>query len=123
MFRDNQQIKMIQILHNPRCGKSREGMQFLQNRGIQFEEILYMEKPLTKEEIKTILKKLGIKPIDWVRKNEEIFKTRFKDIDMSDEAWIEAFMEFPKLMERPVVINGNKAIIGRPVENIAKILD
>jgi arsenate reductase len=114
---------MIQILHNPRCGKSREGMQFLQNRGIQFEEILYMEKPLTKEEIKTILKKLGIKPIDWVRKNEEIFKTRFKDIDMSDEAWIDAFMEFPKLMERPVVINGNKAIIGRPVENIAKILE
>lgn len=113
---------MVQIIHNPRCGKSREGMLFLKENGIEFQEILYLENPLTKIEIITILKKLGISPSDWVRKNEDIYKTHFKNRILSNEEWIDALVEFPKLMERPVVINGDKAIIGRPVENIAKIL-
>jgi arsenate reductase (glutaredoxin) len=113
---------MVQIIPNPRCGKSRAGMLFLEERGIKFEEIRYLENPMTKKEIITILKKLGIKPFEWVRKNEEIYKTRFKGLNMSDDEWIDALVEFPVLMERPVVIHGEKAIIGRPVELIANIL-
>ncbi len=113
---------MVQIIHNPRCGKSREGLLYLKERGVEIQEIHYLDKPLSKEEIKDILRKLGIKPIEWVRKNEEIYKTRYKGSNLTDEEWIEALAEFPKLIERPVIINGDKAVIGRPVENIAKII-
>lgn len=113
---------MIQILHNPRCTKSREALQFLLSEGIQPEEIRYMEHPLTAEEIKAILKKLGIPAIEWVRKNEAIFKSDYKDQHMTDDQWVEAMAKHPKLIERPVVINGDKAVIGRPAENIRKIL-
>ncbi len=113
---------MIQILHNPRCNKSRCGIQFLKDKNIEFREILYLENPLTKEEIITILKKLGIKPFDWVRKTEEIYKTNYKGRTLSDDEWIDALVQHPKLIERPVIINGNKAVIGRPTENIASIL-
>ncbi len=113
---------MIQILHNPRCTKSREGLQFLQSEGLQPEEILYMDHPLSAEEIKTILKKLGIPAIDWVRKNEAIFKEEYKGKDLTDDQWVEAMAKHPKLMERPVIINGSIAVIGRPAENIRKVL-
>lgn len=113
---------MIQIIHNPRCAKSRAGLQFLKEKNIPFQEIRYLDHPLTKEEIKTILKKLGIKPIEWVRKKEEIYKTQFKGNALSDEAWVDALAKFPKLMERPVVINGDKAVIARPASLIEEIL-
>lgn len=114
--------KMIQILHNPRCTKSREALHFLESEGIQPEEIRYMEHPLTAEEIKSILKKLGIPAIEWVRKNEAIFKSDYKDQNLTDDQWAEAMAKHPKLIERPVIINGDKAVIGRPAENIRKIL-
>lgn len=113
---------MIQIIHNPRCAKSREGLQYIKDKGIPFQEIRYLEQPLKKEEIKTILKKMGIKPIEWVRKQEEIYKTLFKGNELSEEAWVEALVKYPKLMERPVVINGEKAIIARPAARIEEIL-
>jgi arsenate reductase len=113
---------MIQIIHNPRCAKSREGLNYLKDKGISFQEIRYLEHPLTKEEVKTILKKLGIKPIEWVRKQEEIYKTLLKDNKLSDEAWVDALVKYPKLMERPVIINGDKAIIARPASRIEEIL-
>lgn len=113
---------MIQIIHNPRCAKSREGLQYLKDKGIPVQEIRYLDHPLTKEEIKTILKKMGIKPIEWVRKQEEIYKTQFKGNELSDDAWVEALEKHPKLMERPVVINGDKAIIARTASRIEEIL-
>lgn len=113
---------MIQILHNPRCSKSREGLQFLKSKGIQPEEIRYLDQPLTVGEIKAILKKLGIPAIDCVRKNEAIYKQEYADKELSDDQWAEALAKHPKLIERPVVINGNKAVIGRPAENIRMIL-
>lgn len=113
---------MIQILHNPRCTKSREGLLLLESEGLQPEVIRYMDNLLTAEEITAILRKLGIPAIDWVRKNEVIYKEEYQGKDLTDDQWVEAMAKHPKLMERPVVINGDKAIIGRPAENIRKIL-
>jgi|SRR5690606_31734517 len=113
---------MIHIIHNPKCSKSRDGLKFLQDHSIDYQIIAYLDNPLSKDEIKELLKKLDIAPIDLVRKNEEIWKENFKKRTLTDEQIIEAMAKYPKLIERPIFINGNKAVIGRPTENIEKIL-
>jgi len=113
---------MIQILHNPRCSKSRSVLKYLNEQGLEVEEIRYMDQPLSANEIRNILKKLNIKPIDWVRKNENLFKTQFKGKQLNDDQWIDILTNNPKLIERPVVINGDKAVIGRPLEKILDII-
>ncbi|MBB3122850.1 arsenate reductase [Mesoflavibacter sabulilitoris] len=113
---------MIKIYHNPRCRKSREGLQILEESGKDFEIVKYLENTPTKEELSDIIKLLGIKPIDLVRKNESIWKENYKNKQLSDNEIITAMVENPKLIERPIVVNKNKAIIGRPPENIKKII-
>ncbi|TCO10721.1 arsenate reductase (glutaredoxin) [Natronoflexus pectinivorans] len=113
---------MIQILHNPRCKKSREGLSFLKEKGIEPEKIRYLDNQLTKNQIRDLIKKMNIKPEDWVRKNEDIYKQNYKNRDLTDEEWIDILFTHPKLLERPVVINGDKAVIARPVEKISEIL-
>ena len=113
---------MIQIYHNPRCGKSRSGIELLEKSGKPFEVIKYLENPLSVKELQSILKKLKIEPIALVRKNEIIWKENFKDKPLSDAEIIQAMADFPILIERPIVINGNQAVIGRPEENIATII-
>ena len=113
---------MIKIYHNPRCGKSREGLNIVENSDQEFEIVRYLEDVPSKEELKSILKMLDIKPIDLVRQKEKIWIDNFKNKNLSDEAIIDAMIENPILIERPIVINGNKAAIGRPPQNIEKIL-
>jgi len=113
---------MIQIYHNPRCSKSREGFQILEDSGKEFEVVEYMKNPLTKEELNLILKKLKIKPIELIRKNEELWKETYKNKNLSDDELIEIMVEHPNLIERPIAINGNKAVIGRPPVLIKDIL-
>jgi len=113
---------MIQILHNPRCAKSRAGLKFLQDKGIEPEIIKYLEDTPTAAEFKDILKKMGAKPTDVLRKNEAIFKEQFKGKEFSDDEWVEIMVSNPKLIERPIVINGGKAVLGRPAEAIEKVL-
>lgn len=113
---------MIKIYHNPRCGKSREGLNIVENSGQEFEIVRYLENVPSKEELKSILKMLDIKPIDLVRQKEKIWIENFKNKNLSDEAIIDAMIENPILIERPIVINGNRAAIGRPPQNIEKIL-
>jgi len=113
---------MIQIYHNPRCGKSREGLAILQNAKLDFEIIKYLDTPPTKTELKDIINKLGINPIDLVRVKEAIWKENFKGKDLSDNEIIEAMTQFPKLIERPIVVKDDKAVLGRPPENISSIL-
>lgn len=112
----------IKIYHNPRCGKSREGLQLLENSGKEFEVVEYLKNSLSKEELKEIVRKLEIKPLDLVRKKEKVWMENFKDKNLSDDEIIEAILEFPVLLERPIVINGEKAIIGRPPVLIKDIL-
>lgn len=113
---------MITILHNPRCAKSRAGLKFLEEKGVEFEIIKYLDDPLTPDEFSDILNKMGKRPLDIIRKNEDVYKTEFKDKELTDEEWILAMLEYPKLMERPIVINGDKAVLGRPAEEIATVL-
>lgn len=113
---------MIKIYHNNRCSKSRCGLEILEESGKDFEIVKYLENTPTKEELNEIISLLGISPIDLVRKNEKIWKDNFKGKELSESEIISAMIEYPKLIERPIVINGNKAVIGRPPEKIAKIL-
>lgn len=113
---------MIKIYHNPRCRKSREGLELLEKSGKAFEIVKYLEETPSKDELKTLIGYLGIAPMDLVRKNEAIWKEQFKGKDLSDEALIEVMSVHPKLIERPIVVNGNKAVIGRPADKIKNII-
>ncbi|RDI13286.1 arsenate reductase (glutaredoxin) [Flavobacterium sp. AG291] len=113
---------MITIYHNPRCSKSREGLQLLELEGKPFTTVKYLNEPLTKEELTEIINKLNIKPIDLVRQKEDIWIKNYKDKDLSDGKVIDIMVEHPNLIERPIVVNGNKAVIARPAERIKEIL-
>ncbi|WP_282122347.1 arsenate reductase (glutaredoxin) [Algibacter mikhailovii] len=113
---------MIQIYHNNRCSKSRSGLQILEESGKNFEIVKYLENIPTFDELKTLIDQLGMPPIDLVRKNEAVWKSDYKGKDLSDSDIIEAMIKNPKLIERPIVINGNKAVIGRPPEKILDII-
>jgi len=113
---------MIKIYHNNRCSKSRCGVELLEKSGKKYEIIKYLENTPDVDELKNIITLLGISPIDLVRKNEAIWRENFKGKELSDEDIIKAMVENPKLIERPIIINGDKAVIGRPTENILEIL-
>lgn len=113
---------MIKIYHNPRCSKSRQGLAILEESEKDFEIIKYLDTPLSEKELTDIVSLLKIKPIDLVRKNEKIWKENFKGKELNDINIIKAMVENPKLIERPIVVNENKAVIGRPPENIKNIV-
>lgn len=113
---------MLKIYHNPRCRKSREGLELLEKSGRDFTVVKYLEDIPTKKELQNIISLLGIAPEKLLRKNEAIWKEEYKGKSLSDDAIVDAMIKHPKLIERPIVINGNKATIGRPKENIEKIL-
>ena len=113
---------MITIYHNPRCSKSREGLALLEESGEKFEVVKYLEEPINEKELNTIISKLGIKPIDLIRTNESIWKSEYKEKKLTDQQTIEAMVKYPKLIERPIVVNNNKAVIGRPKELILDII-
>lgn len=113
---------MIKIYHNNRCSKSRNGLKLLEESGEKFQIINYLETVPTYTELKKIIDLLGISPIELVRKNESIWKENYKNKTLSDSELITIMIENPKLIERPIIINGNKAVIGRPTEKIIDIL-
>lgn len=113
---------MIKIYHNPRCRKSREGLDLLEKSGKDFEVIKYLKDIPTKEELRSVISSLGISPENLVRKNEPIWKENYRGKLLSDEEILDAMIQNPKLIERPIIINGKKAVIGRPADNIKTIL-
>ena len=113
---------MIKIYHNPRCSKSREGLQILQESRKQFEIREYLKELPSKEELSSVIQLLEINPIDLVRKNEAIWKENYKGKELSDDEIIDAMIAHPKLIERPIVVNNNKAVIGRPPIHIKQII-
>lgn len=112
----------IVIYHNPRCMKSRETLALLEKKKIKPEIIEYLKTPPTAEELKTILKKLNLNVQDIIRKKEALFDMKFKGKTFSDEKWLDILAENPVLIERPIVVKGNKAVIGRPPEKVVEIL-
>jgi len=113
---------MIKIYHNPRCSKSREGVSLLESSGKEFEVITYLDDPISEVKLKEIIGLLGIKPIDLVRKNEAIWKSNYKGKDLTDDTIISAMVNNPKLIERPIVVNGKQSVIGRPPIKILNII-
>jgi arsenate reductase len=113
----------ITIWHNPRCSKSRNSMTLLEEKGVEAEVVKYLDTPPTKEELKTLLAQLGMSARELMRTKETIYKELgLKEVD-DEEKLIEAMVENPKLIERPIVIKDGKAVIGRPIENVMELLD
>ena len=110
------------IYHNPRCSKSREALALLREKGIEPSVVEYLRTPPGATELKAIITQLGIKPEQLVRKAEEIYKSKYANKTLSDTQWIEAMVENPILIERPIVIRGKRAALGRPPEKVLQLL-
>ena len=111
------------IYHNPRCSKSRLTLELLKDKGIDPKVILYLETPPSEKELVLILKKLNMEARELLRKGEAEFKElKLSDSSKSEEDLIKAMINFPKLMERPIIINRDRAVIGRPPENVLEII-
>ena len=113
---------MIKIYHNPRCRKSREALEIIRQAGYEPMIIEYLQDPPSYQELKDMLKKMGKKPEEIIRKGEAIFKDNYKGKNLSDDEWIKVLIKNPKLIERPIVVNGEKVALGRPPENVRSIM-
>ena len=112
---------MITIYHNTRCTKSRTALQILDEQGVPYTVKLYMEKPLTRKQLESLLKKLKLQPSELLRTGEDIYKALSTQA-RTEEEWLNLMLEHPQLIERPIVVNGRKAIIARPPEMVLDIL-
>ena len=112
----------MKYYHNNRCKKSREGLTFLEERNIKPQIVEYINSKLNEAEIELILKHLNFKAIELIRKNESVYKDNIKGKNLSEIELIKWMIKEPKLMERPILVNGNKAVIGRPTEKFLEII-
>jgi arsenate reductase len=113
---------MIVIYHNPRCTKSREALEIIKNSGKEFKIREYLKYPLSEDELNGLLKKLQFSPIQLIRQNESVWKDNFKSLNLSDGELISIMAKHPILIERPIVENDNKSVVGRPPSNIDLVL-
>ena len=112
---------MLKIYHNPRCSKSRAGLEYIKNKGIEYEVIDYLKEPLGYKELKLLIQKLHLPPFDLVRTQEAVFKSEFKGKQFNDDEWIKIISEYPKLLQRPIVESGHKAVFAQPPEEIERL--
>lgn len=116
-------METILIWHNPRCGKSREGLKLLETQDKPFEVVKYLDKTLTKEEINEVLSKLGYSSArELMRTQEKVYKELALKEVTDEEKLVEAMAANPKLIERPIIIKGDKAVVARPAEKLLEIL-
>ena len=114
--------KKVTLLFNPRCSKCREAYGILNEQGCDIEIIEYLKDTPTEKELKEVLKKLGLKPQDLLRKKEPLFAEKYEGKKLTDAQWIKVMYQNPILIERPVAIYGNKAVIGRPAERVVELI-
>lgn len=112
----------ITILHNNRCGKSRTALQLLEYKGLKYRTRLYLEDPLSEVEIEDLLEKLDVSVHDIIRKNENLWKETFSDKTYSDSGLVSILANYPQLLQRPIIIDGDKAIIAREIEKLEQFL-
>jgi arsenate reductase len=115
-------MSKITIWHNPKCSKSRAAATLLEERGVEAEVVKYLDTPPTKEELKELLTMLNMSARELMRTKEDIYKELELKNENDEEKLIDAMVENPKLIERPIVIKDGKAAIGRPIENIVNLL-
>lgn len=114
---------MWTIYHNPRCSKSRQTLQLLQENSIEPEVVLYLETPPSRDTLAELLQKLGIGARDLLRTGEDAYKElQLNDKELSDEQLLDAMVQHPKLIQRPIVVKGDRAVLGRPPENVLELL-
>ena len=112
----------ISIYHNPRCSKSRAALKLLEDRGLNPKIVEYLKYPPTIAELKSVLKKLKKRPFEIVRTGERLYKERYRGQVLSDDQWLQALHENPILLERPIVVSGALAVVGRPPEAVLTVL-
>lgn len=112
----------LRIYHNSRCSKSRAALAIIEEQGGQPEVIDYLKTPPTKDELRALLGKLGMKPADIVRRGEAVFKEKYAGRTLSDDEWLDALLANPILIERPIVVRGDEAVLGRPPEKVRDLL-
>ena len=118
-----QKYCLMQIYHNPRCRKSRETLQLIQEAGVEPEVVEYLNNPPSASELDAILKKLKLEPQEIMRSGEQIYKDlKLKNRDLTREEAVQILVTNPKLIERPIVVKGRQAILGRPPENVKSLL-
>ena len=115
--------KSIVIYHNSRCSKSRSVCALVSERKIEAKIVEYLETPPNKAELRALLHKLGMKPAQLVRRGERIYQETYANREMSDEQWLDALVAHPILIERPIVVCGERAVIGRPPEKVLTLID
>ncbi len=113
---------MLKIYHNPRCKKSRAGLEYLSQNAKDFEIVEYIKHPFTEKQLKLLLAKLHKSPQEIIRTQEEIYKKRFKSKNFNDDEWVKILIEFPNLIQRPIIEKDHSAIWGDPVENLSDFL-
>ncbi len=113
----------MEIYHNNRCSKSRCTLDIITEKGEDVTIIEYLKTPLNKIQIKDLLTKLNMPASDLIRKGESDFKENYKGKSLSEEEWVDAMVKFPKLIERPIVVKGEKAVIGRPPERVLELMN
>ncbi len=113
----------MKIFYNPRCSKCRETLKLIESKGKTAEIIDYLNQPPSIETLKNIVGLLGIKPSDLIRKSEPIYVANYKGKHLSEDSWLEVMSKHPQLIERPIVIDGNRAVIGRPPEKVIILLE
>ena len=109
---------MLTFYHNPRCRKSRAGLQYVLEKGIQHRVREYLKEPFTEAELSTLLMKLNKRPLEMIRTQEEYFRKELKGLKFNDDEWIRVMVENPKLIHRPILEGKYRAVVGDPVENI-----
>jgi arsenate reductase len=112
----------MKIYFNPRCSKCREALCIIEENGVKPEVIEYLDETPSARELREVIHLLGVKPHDIIRTGEEVYKTKFKGKDLSDEEWIQAMIENPILIERPIIVDGDRAVIGRPPVKVLELL-
>lgn len=113
---------MLRVYHNPRCRKSRAGLEQVRNQGLQPEVVEYFKKPFTPEELRKLLVKMNLKPIDLIRKQEDLYKKELKGRNFTDDEWIKILCENPQLIRRPIVETEYKAVLGDDPEALSEFL-
>ena len=113
---------MITIYHNPRCSKSRQGLELVKESGQEFEIRDYIKQPLSEEELSSLLQSLNMAPLELVRTEEKVWKENYKGKDFNDQELIRVMIQHPSLIQRPIVVKEGKAVVGRPSERISELL-
>jgi arsenate reductase (glutaredoxin) len=115
-------METLTIYHNPRCSKSRSALALLQERKVPLRVVEYLKEPPTRAELAALRRKLGLSPSEWVRKNESEYKAAGLDTKSSEDKLLDAMAKHPIIIERPIVVRGDRAVVGRPPERILELL-